>query len=161
MSALESSVFEPSYIRRARHSDIASLKARAADEAELWAGFRHTPHEAAEIGLASSDAWSIFLYGSLAGVFGVVPHGTKHGVGCPWAILSPAVEMHPRPFLRASRQEFAKMQEQFYYLINYVDARNTTAVRWLNWLGFTVYEPEDFGVDQLQFHRFDWAGPYV
>jgi len=41
------------------------------------------------------------------------------------------------------------------HLENWVDARNTKAINWLRWLGFTVHDPVPFGVAGLPFHRFD------
>lgn len=157
MSALATDVFLPSYVRPARVCDLANLHARRADEEELWASARHTPHQAAAFGIEHSDASSIFLYGDLAGIFGVVPHPHRYGIGAPWAILTFAAELHPRPFLRASRAEVDHMRHGFYYLENYVDARNVTAVRWLDWLGFHIEEPKPYGVDGLPFHHFSWG----
>ena len=41
------------------------------------------------------------------------------------------------------------------WLVNWVDDRNTCAIRWLKWMGFTIHEPEPYGVANLPFRRFD------
>ena len=40
-------------------------------------------------------------------------------------------------------------------LRNYVDERNTMAIRWLEWLGFEILPVEPFGVEGLPFHPFE------
>jgi len=37
---------------------------------------------------------------------------------------------------------------------NYVDVRNTVAIHWLKWMGFKMEEPQAWGVQGLDFHKF-------
>ena len=74
----------------------------------------------------------------------------------PWALFTPEVERKPKSFLAACRGPLRAFQSQYSHLVNYVDARNILAVRWLAWLGFTIHSPEPYGIEQLMFHRFEW-----
>ena len=61
---------------------------------------------------------------------------------------------HYRKFARGSQTYIDSLKKDFDFLYNYVDVRNTLAVRWLSWLGFELDAPEPFGIDQLPFHKF-------
>lgn len=76
------------------------------------------------------------------------------GVGVPWMITTDHIKKHPRAFLRASRAIMADMLQRHYLLVNYVDARNVDAIRWLTWLGATIEEPAPYGVAGLPFRKF-------
>ena len=47
------------------------------------------------------------------------------------------------------------MLKTYRVLTNYADARNTTAIRWLRWLGFNILPAIPFGLDGLPFHPFE------
>ena len=57
--------------------------------------------------------------------------------------------------LRRSRNVVHDMLSRYDELYNYVDARNTQAIRWLRWLGFTIMDTEPYGLCGLPFHRFE------
>ena len=65
------------------------------------------------------------------------------------------LNFHSRKFLRESRRVVSLLAEEFPVMENYVDARNTASIRWLQWVGFSVYYPKPYGRDNLPFHRFD------
>jgi len=85
-------------------------------------------------------------------VFGVTDLLDSGGI--PWMIGTNAIEKHKKAFLKACSLIFPALKEEYSYLENYVDARNTTSIKWLKWLGFEVFEPHPFGLDRLPFHRF-------
>ena len=144
------------HIRLARTDDLKQFAPRAADRDELWAIARRTPEQAIRLGIDGADAFTVFLHGECAGIFGCVPSPVACGVGAPWGVFSDVITRYPLPFLRASRRAVASWHDSFYALHNLVDARNVFAVRWLQWLGFTIAPAQPFGPDGLPFHLFSW-----
>ena len=58
-------------------------------------------------------------------------------------------------FLRESKRQLAKLQEQFPILFNLVDARNEVHVRWIQWLGFTfIHKHPQWGPEGRLFYEF-------
>lgn len=130
---------------------------RAADRAEIWASHRMSPEAALDYGIrSSSHAWAGFVDDTPVCVFGVTPRAMLGRVGTPWMLGTDAVERHAVTFLRRSRPCVSAMRAEYDALVNYVDARNLTAARWLRWLGFTLAAPEPYGPDRLPFHPFEW-----
>lgn len=76
------------------------------------------------------------------------------GVGVPWMVTTDHIAADPRGFLRASRAIMLEMFQRHVTLINYVDARNVDAIRWLGWLGAAFDEPVPYGVAGLPFWKF-------
>lgn len=117
---------------------VLNLKLRTADLQEVQASAGLPPAEAIEISLQrSSFSWVILLEEEIVGVFGL---GIVKEVGFPWLLATDALERYHRQFARGSREVVVMFQEHTDTLINYVDSRNTTSQRWLEWLGFTVWK---------------------
>lgn len=129
---------------------------RQADIDELWASSFSTVEGAIERGLrASTAAWTVLYDGAPVTIAGVAPLSILGAVGVPWLVGTAAVERAPVPFLRASRGYVPRMLGLYHHLVNYVDNRNTTAIRYLRWLGFQMGEPTPHGVLGLPFRRFE------
>ena len=135
---------------------------RPADRDEAWACTLAKPLEAIHTSMAASQmTWSgmvdnipIFISGVAAS-----PHG-PHGV--PWMLGTPEIEDNAVNFLRISRPLLTQMLGQFDCLINRVDARNHTSIRWLQWLGFHIHPAIPYGPFNLPFHPFVmWRHDYV
>lgn len=104
--------------------------------------------------------------GELAGMCGLHPefpdlHNVPEGMsvlpamrGRVWMIGSPVLDAHPVEFLRASKDWLQSMMTGgFVEVTNFVDARNTARIVWLQALGFTV-DPATVphGAKGLPFH---------
>lgn len=76
------------------------------------------------------------------------------GFGAPWLLGTPASAKHPRVFVAAGRRFAAQWLAQYGRLVNYVDARNASSVRWLRAIGFSLEPLAPFGAMGLPFHRF-------
>jgi len=134
----------------------AALPLRAADREEVWAVAHLQPQAALRESIASSAAaWTGMADGEPVCVFGVVPASILGGIGIPWMLGSDGVVKHQRAFLRRNKRYVEAMLEMYPLLINFVDARNTIAIRWLRWLGFEIREAKPYGVEGLPFHQFD------
>lgn len=145
-------------IRPATAADVADLapRMRQADRNEVWASHRNLPDEALARSLRhSTHAWAGLADGRLVCLWGVCPASLISRVGVPWLLGSDEVETHQVAFLRRSRPALAEMLETYTVLTNWVDARNRVSMRWLRWLGFTLFPAQPFGPDRLPFHRFE------
>lgn len=144
--------------------DIARIleDVREADRQELAAGWSYTPERALEYGLRySSHVWTGFIDYQAVCMFGVVPRSIMGGEGVPWLVGTNRMVRYQFAFLRRCRPFLAKMQENYQHLENYVDDRNVAAIRWLGWLGFTIYPPRPLGRRGVPFRRFDWRDSNV
>lgn len=138
------------------HAVELSRTMREADREEAWAAGHMRPYEALVGALrASMDARTGLADGKVLCMFGVARASFLSRTTLPWMLGSADLPKHARAFLRGSREYVAEIGEKHENLINFVDARNELAIKWLSWLGFTVAdEPEPYGRDQLPFHRF-------
>ncbi len=133
---------------------------RQADRAEVWAAHRQTPEEALHWSVThATHAWAGLADGDLVCLWGVCPASLLDREGIPWLLGSDAVKTHARIFLHRSRPLLAEMLRSYRRLTNRVDARNRVSIRWLTWLGFTLFPAAPFGPDGLPFHPFTLATP--
>ena len=135
--------------------DIEAIAAvaRQADREEMLACASATVAECLCVGLGQSlRAWVIESGGMPLAAVGDALAGI--GIGVPWMVTTDHIASDPRGFLRASKAVLAEMLQRHHQLINYVDARNVAAVRWLAWLGFTIDEAVPYGPQGLPFHKF-------
>lgn len=145
-------------VRRMTALDIEPIArtARQADRDEIEEGCGQTIESALTLGLRSSVAPMVIEWdGSPLAAFGDVSYSPGAGIGIPWLVSTNDIERHPRAFLRACRPLVAQMLERHLTLINYVDARNTAAIRWLEWLGFSMASPTPYGTNQILFRQFE------
>lgn len=143
------------------HAEAMAPHLRQADCDELWAASRSRPLESLRNAVKASHrarAWRV--EGEVVCLFGVAPTSRLTGTGTVWLLGTPAVEAHQVAFLRASRPTLGEVIRGYRHLYNYVDARNTTAIRWLRWLGFTIHDPAPYGALGLPFHHFEMR-PHV
>lgn len=91
-------------------------------------------------------------------VFGLgAPFVFSH-VANPWMLSTEALKKNRLVFLRESRNIVAGWRERYSVLENWVDARNTTSIAWLKWLGFKVLDAEPRGPLAVPFHKFEMRG---
>lgn len=105
------------------------------------------------------------IKGELMALFGVAVCNQEANIAAPWMLLSEgAIEYgfsvsssrdeFSKQLARDARKFVADWKSQFSGLINFVDARNTTSVRWLMRIGFKIHEPIKYGKMGLPFHPF-------
>lgn len=135
-------------------SEIVNLDLRKADRIEIEAGVGLLPSCALyKAVLDSEKVWVITLDDRIEGVFGVAP--CDGGTGSPWLLGTEAMIQVPKKFLRASKKIVEEMKGMYSVLFNWVSEDNTAALRWLEFLGFTLHEhlavPMDSGVVFIPF----------
>lgn len=138
------------------HAADLAPRMRKADVEEVWASGACRPQEALERSLRMTpEPWSGFANGELVCMFGIAPLTLLGDVGLPWLLGSHNLPQYARRFLRLNRHYMACVKQDYRLLVNYVDARNSVAIRWLGWLGFTILPAEPYGPFGLPFHRFE------
>lgn len=147
-------------IREATLEDARAIAAtvRDADRDEIWASHMMTPLQAMEYGLRhSSLARTGFADGVPVCMWGVVDESLILSVGIPWMITAAPLDQNhvAMAFLRRCRGAMREFWDGFETLINYVDARNARAIRWLRFMGFALQDPTPYGAFRLPFHRFE------
>lgn len=138
-------------------ADIAFVadNLRDSDRAEIQASYAAEPLEALTRSVqASTLKWTIRDGDLVIGIFGVGAVSMMSDHGSPWLLATPDIENIRMTFLRQSRICIGRMLDQHSFLENWVDVRNTTSVKWLKWCGFKFDEPQPFGVEGRDFHRF-------
>lgn len=144
-------------VRRMTEADIEIIDAtvRQVDREEVAEGFGQSISSALTLGLRSSVECTVIAWGETPlAALGDVSYNPGAGIGIPWLISTDAIEQHPLAFLRACRPLVARMLQRHQTLINYVDVRNHAAIRWLEWLGFSMGSPTVYGPNQLLFRQF-------
>ena len=96
----------------------------------------------------------IVVDGKVVAVFGDAVYSLLGSVGVPWLISTVHVEHHARAFLKVCKPEVQAMLTRHQHLLNYVDVRNTVAIRWLKWLGFSFGPAAPYGARRFLFHPF-------
>jgi hypothetical protein len=145
-------------IRPTEPGDAARLFAnlRASDLAECRAYGR--PDIAASIASCvdrSVLCWTGLVDGELAAIIGAAPINMLAGIGSPWMLGTPVLDRHQRILVRRTPEYISRMLKAFPHLVNYVHAKNTTSVRWLRRLGFTLHEAVPYGPLGEPFHLFE------
>lgn len=100
------------------------------------------------------SAWTVYLRGQPACVFGVSCLSPFSLVGVPWLLATDALPNMRMIFLRQCRHYMAKMHTLFPRLENYVHADNTVSCAWLRWMNFVLDEAMPYGKQGALFHRF-------
>ena len=130
----------------------ARLVLRPGDAAEV-AALGVTPEEALRTSLARAVWAETYLVdGEVAAMVGLCLSSFAGGHGVPWLLTGPACERHKKRFLVESRRQVRRMLGEAAPLINYVHADYARAVRWLEWLGFTLDAPAK--INGASFRRF-------
>ena len=123
---------------------------------ECWAAGHRTPRQAITESLAATPDAKVGLYkGRIVCMYGIAEISILSNIGIPWLLGTDEIEDHSKYFLRQNRYYMNQIKKKYAFMFNFVDARNTVAIRWLKWLGFSVYGAKPFGPDDMPFHRFE------
>lgn len=127
-------------IREATQEDAARvLKALRQDEIDELEALGTTCEANLYAGLETGTALAAYFGDEVAGVFGVF---RTESMVFPWGVFTTQIDKHPIAFLRACRRW---RDELTLPAVNYVDVRNERAIKWFEWLGFDISEPQACG----------------
>lgn len=127
---------------RSAHVRYIARNMRAADRAEVAAASGKSPVQALAFSIRHSALCRTALFDGVPAVmFGVGDLNILAGVGAPWVLGTDAIEAGAPGFLRRSREWRDQLLRRYSTLRNLVDVRNEVSIRWLGWLGFTIYGP--------------------
>lgn len=111
---------------------------RSADIAEVAAFSGRSPVQAVFTSALKSDYTKVIWCGNRpVAAFGVGRATLCSPYGIPWLLGTRDVERLSIAILRSSRQYIKQMVNEYGRLENFVDERNTVAIRWLDICGFT------------------------
>lgn len=109
----------------------------------------------------SEHAWTARYFGEIVCVFGVATQVDEPSVGCPWMICTNAISRCPKQILRSAPVYLQFMEHRYSVLKNVVLASNTSAIRFIEHLGFTLGEPIEMGRRNQEFVPFKKARGYT
>lgn len=141
------------------HAIAVAARMRKADADEIAALGFASPLDALRESLSlSTAAITAFVDGEPVGIVGIaVPHLIGE-VAAPWLVTTDVVDRHPLAFARASRRILPLLIAGFSSAENWVDARYTSCIEWLRWLGFTVDAAQPVPPLGMLFCRFSIKG---
>lgn len=137
------------------HIEPVSNNVRQQDIDEIYAVGGWTIRECLEWAFDNS-LWvsTILSDDEPVAILGVTPYQYLSEIGVPWMIATKSVTKIPVQFLRISRKYVQTISELYPILINYVDDRHKESIRYLESVGFSVFEPEPYGFLQIPFRKF-------
>lgn len=106
----------------------------------------------------SMMAWSWFHDERIVAIFGVSSTSLVTQSGSPWMVATPEIVRHRFYFIRNCRMYVNYMRSMFPFLWNCAAADNHDTLRWLEWLGFHIGDPEPMGRKLEPFRRFEILG---
>lgn len=108
--------------------------------------------------LKSQNAWAVFPRGGDAAVFVFgVARGDWRWMNM-WALSTPAVNEYPLAFAKGSRGVADMLFAMYPHVRGYVDARHVKSIRWLEFLGFKLGAPVEYGLRGEVFYLFYHSG---
>lgn len=135
------------------HAVQLAAHIRPEDAAEMMASHGLEPLPGLKLAVKLSTTAKAILDGTrVVALFGVAPVESSEGVASIWLLAGRLVKRLPVAFMRVCAQEIALLAEAWGVLVNMIWTRNKQALRWVEALGFEVFEPIPFGVSGLPFH---------
>ena len=92
--------------------------------------------------------------GDLVGMFGLTKTADPL-ISVVWMLCTERLPQYSKTFIKLSKQWVIEQNKKHSILMNYVDARNITSIKWLKHLGFVlINRVEEFGVGKKPFYEF-------
>ena len=127
------------------HADDLASRMRSEDTAECQA-IGLTPLASLRYSLRISDvAYAAYADGELMALYGLAPLTVLGDIACPWLLTAKGAVRHKRAFLNENQTFLRFALQRYPVLVTRIDARYVAALRWAQWLGFTLGAPEPAG----------------
>ena len=107
----------------------------------------------------SLETQSYILDGEIVAIAGINKLTLLSPWACPWLICSDKAHKSPRQFMSITKRWVEEKLEENKWLSNVVYAKHKKSIRWLEWLGFTLYPAKPMGPYGALFMRNElkWA----
>lgn len=137
--------------------EIIANNLRESDKLEVWSSDHLTPYQAVSISFNNSAAcWTVISNEKPVAMFGVCPITWAGKEAYVWLLATKEFCSISGKFLKRSRGFVKLMLDCYPYLHNYVDCRNTQSIKWLEFCGAKLSEPEEFGIENKRFQYFEF-----
>lgn len=100
----------------------------------------------------SDKCFSAKLQNKTIGMFGVSSYNMPKGFGVIWFLGSDECTKHPVTFVKQGIKYINKYLLKYDILLNIVDSRNTSHIKWLKAIGMTVTNPTN--INNIKFYQF-------
>lgn len=145
------------------HAKDLAPRLRECDKEEIWAHAHMRPEGALWWAVNSTHfdetrrTFACLLDDEVVAIFGVadVP-GAPIKTTMLWMLGSDDIYDHADLFHKHTAEWLERFREEYDLIFNYVDARNEAAIRWIEKVGFTLFPPAPYGVEEKMFHYFEW-----
>jgi len=94
----------------------------------------------------SQNVWVAYVDNVPFSIFGVAQSYDYPDAGVIWLLGTDEILKNQMSFLRGSKEHFKQMVKLYPFLYNFTHVNNKAAQRWLRWLGFTLEDPEPYGL---------------
>ncbi len=144
-------------IRKCTGRDIKAMKGklRKEDCVELEKATGGSPYKALVLSYRFSEkSWVGIVDGEIACAWGVSKQSLLGNRGTIWLLSTDVMGSIPLQAAIHTKRELKKIEKDYGYLENYVDATYVKCIRWLKWLGFTIEEPKPWGRKKELFCHF-------
>jgi len=145
-------------VRETNPLDIAPVvgRMRRKDEDEVIASGFSSAEEALSYSFGvSQQCYTIERNGLPLAMFGLVRSPDQDGVGIVWFLGTDEMKTIKKSFVKQSRVVIAKFLEVYPVLTNWVDAKYTEAISWLESCGAEFDPPVAVGRNGAMFTRFE------
>lgn len=130
------------HMRAADRAECVGLIGEAGSVVQaVWAAIELSPG----VRVYCDDHTPVFILGCAVG---------DRGMGQPWLLATDAAARFPVQMTKATKQAIQVWLAIWPSLLNYVDARSTANIAWLERLGFQVHEPIVLGAQGERFRPF-------
>jgi hypothetical protein len=117
--------------------EVLDMQLKSEDVEEAKASMGLSAEEALVYTLESSKyKWVIIHNDKIEAVFGISEVSPE--IGLMWEVSTDAINNFKKSFLQISKQGVQEAQELYPILMNFVSENNTTTIKWLKYLGFTI-----------------------
>lgn len=128
------------------------MRLKADDVREVWASSGLSPQEAMERMMYGPTLMTgAYVRGRLEMIFGVNDNGYQKGMAAVWMVSSDVVYQYGKSLLKLGRKWLDMQQKRYGLLFNFVDARATRTLKWLERMGFKFQDVPSYGVHGLPF----------
>ena len=139
------------------HADYIAKHLREVDRIEAWALHRLSPTMAVNGSLFLSEhSYTVLADDEPVLVFGVQPESMVSSTGVVWLLATDNIIKIKKQFVKRCKNVLLDLIQDYDVVYNYVYTKNTTALRWLKWLGFTIHPAEAMGAMGAEFHKVEY-----